>query len=136
MQNAGCWKPGSEDSRDLGPWHRLLTDSSGRMVMAPAFLHANYFSEGLASVNTGRGKAHRSVAEACEVGFIDTAGSFVITPGFLATGRFQDGLCLVETENQIGYINRSGDFIWQSNWVEVGDLDPLHLLPPENRLNS
>jgi len=25
MQNAGCWKPGSEDSRDLGPWHRLLT---------------------------------------------------------------------------------------------------------------
>lgn len=105
-------------------------------MVAPAFLHANYFSEGLAPVNTGTGKAHRSVAEACEMGFIDTAGSFVITPRFLATGRFQDGLCLVETEKQISYINHSGDFIWQSKWVEVGTLDPLHLLPPENRPNS
>ena len=25
MQNAGCWKPGSEDSGDLSPWHWLLT---------------------------------------------------------------------------------------------------------------
>jgi hypothetical protein len=111
-------------------------DSSGKVVVPPSFLYAKDFSEGLASVNRGTGEAHRSVALACEVGFINNVGEFVIPPQFLATGRFQSGLCLVETEKKIGYISKSGAFIWQNKWLEIGDFDPLHLLPPEDLSKS
>jgi hypothetical protein len=111
-------------------------DTLGKIVVPPSFRRAEYFSEGLASVDTGKGEAHRSIAEAGEMGFINSSGAFIIPPQFLATGRFQNGLCLVETEKDIGYIDQSGAFIWRSKSVEIGTFDPLHLLPPENALES
>ena len=53
----------------------------------------------------------------------------MIPPRLLAAGTFRDGLCLVETEKEIAYIDRGGNSIWSGSWVEIGSLDPLHLLP-------
>ena len=89
-------------------------------------------SEGLAAVSTGTGKAYNSVADACEIGFIDKEGEFVIPPRFLAAGSFHDHFCLVENEKEIAYVDRGGESIWKSGWVELGSLDPLHLYPPDS----
>ena len=112
-------------------------DASGKIVVPPSYLREPGPSQrDWLQFNTGTGEAHRSVAEACEVGFINSLGAFAIPPQFLATGRFQSGLCLAETEKTIGYINQSGAFIWQSKWLEIGSFDPLRLLPPENAPTS
>ena len=103
---------------------------AGDIVVPVTYRYAHAFSEGLAAVNTGTGEAHTSVAAACETGFINTKGEFVIPPRFL--GSFRGGLCLVETEKEIAYIDRSGNSIWSSGWVDIGTHDPLHLYPPES----
>lgn len=105
---------------------------SGDLLIDTIYIHTGWFSEGLAQVNVGTGEAHKSIKDACEVGFIDKAGNFVISPRFFSARRFQLGHCLVMTEQEIGYTTRSGEFIWKSRWVEIGDFDPHHLLPPEN----
>jgi len=104
---------------------------SGQLVIDTAYIHVGPFSEGLAKVNVGTGDAHDSIAEACEEGFIDSSGNFLIAPQFFSAGRFRFGRCIVTTERSIGYIDRSGNFIWKSNWVEVLTFDPHHLLPDE-----
>ncbi len=104
---------------------------SGALVVDTKFLSADAFSEGLASVNVGTGGAHKSIAEACEVGFIDPAGEFVLSPRYFSAGRFHKGFCLVETEKTLMYVDSTGTPIWTSGWVELGSFDPHHLLPPE-----
>jgi hypothetical protein len=104
---------------------------SGELLIDTVYIHVDSFSDGLAQVNVGTGEAHKSIVDACEVGFIDKAGNFAISPRFFNAGRFQFGLCLVGTEKNIGYVNHSGDFIWKSGWVEIGSPDPHHLLPRE-----
>jgi len=103
----------------------------GEFLMKPEFLSADTFSCGLGKVDTGSGKAHNSIAEACETGFVNHNGEFEIPPRFFSAGRFRGGVCLVETEKKIGYINRRGEFIWRGGLVELGSLDPHHILPPE-----
>jgi hypothetical protein len=39
-------------------------------------------------------------------------------------------LCLVETEKEILYVDTCGTPVWSNGWVELGRLDPYHLLPP------
>ena len=63
--------------------------------------------DGLASVQIGGNR-----------GFIDRSGNLVIPPEFSFTGCFRNGLCLVTTEDEIGYINRRGDFVWRGPFVE------------------
>jgi hypothetical protein len=106
-------------------------DRDGKLAVPAVFLGGGRFSCGVAAVNTGTGEAHRSIADACEIGFIDSKGEFVITPRFFATGSFQDGLCLVETENDILYVDATGVSVWRSGWVEFGLFDPYHLLPAQ-----
>jgi WG containing repeat len=104
----------------------------GELVIPPAFLWGRCFSDGLAAMNVGSGKAHKSIADGCdEDGFIDPQGDFVIPPAFLATAIFRDGLRLVETETDLMYIDRDGKPVWRGGWVELGDFDPLHLLPQQ-----
>jgi hypothetical protein len=107
-------------------------DRKGETVVPPNYRRVDNFSEGLAAVSTGTGKAHNSVADACEIGFIDKEGEFVIPPRFLAAGSFHDHFCLVETEKEIAYVDRRGESIWKSGWVELGSFDPLHLYPPDS----
>jgi hypothetical protein len=106
----------------------------GELTIPAAFLWGRDFSEGVTAVNIGTGQAHRTIAEACEDGFIDCAGSFAIEPRYLAVGSFRDGLCLVETEAQLLYIDRKGDSVWSSDGVEGVAFDPYHLLPKESQV--
>ena len=101
----------------------------GDPTIPPRFLRGERFSEGLAAVNVGSGAAHKSIAGACEVGFINPQGEFAIRPAFFATGSFGNGLCLVETEKEIMYVDRQSKSVWRSGWLELGSFDPLHLLP-------
>ena len=75
------------------------------------------------------GGAHRTVADACEIGFINATGTFVITPRFFIAGSFQGGLCLVETDKDLLYVDRNGEPVWRNGWVELGGFDPYHLYP-------
>jgi WG containing repeat len=102
---------------------------AGELVVPPSFLRGQRFSEGLAAVHTGSGEAHRTLADACEIGFIDATGKFVITPRFFIAGGFQGGLCLTETEKDLLYVDRTGEPLWRSGWVELGSFDPYHLHP-------
>jgi WG containing repeat len=102
---------------------------AGEVVVPPSFLRGERFSEGLAAVHTGSGGAHRTVADACEIGFIDPTGVFVIKPRFFIAGSFQGGLCLTETEKDLLYVDRTGETLWKSGWVELGSFDPYHLYP-------
>ncbi|MFZ0980270.1 MAG: WG repeat-containing protein, partial [Candidatus Acidiferrales bacterium] len=110
---------------------RGFVHASGEMAIPISYRWADPFSEGLAAVSVGTGEAHKSVAEACESGFIDHSGAFQIPPRFLSAGRFVGGICLVEDEDHIGYVDHSGEFVWRAPYVEIGSFDPLHLLPPE-----
>ena len=89
------------------------------------------FSEGLAAVDTGSGKAHESVAAACETGFMDQKGEFVIPPRFLSTSRnFRMGYASPKTTKIIAYVNHEGAVVWSSGWVEHLNFNPYHILPP------
>jgi len=105
-------------------------DREGEIAVPISFLSAGRFSEGLAAVNTGSGKAHNSIAAACEIGFINPTGDFAILPRFFSTGTFQDGLCISEDEKCILYVNREGRAVWSNGWVEHLRFDPYHILPP------
>lgn len=104
----------------------------GELAVPTTYMGGRRFSDGVAAVKIGTGEAHRTIADACEVGFIDSTGEFVITPRFFRTGSFQDGLCFVETEKEILYIDREGTPVWSSGWVELGFFDPYHLLPAQD----
>ena len=104
----------------------------GELAIAATYLRGQRFSDGVAAVNVGTGEAHRSIADACEVGFIGPTGAFTITPRFFSAGNFQDGLCLVETEKEILYVDHRGDAVWNGGRVEIGCFDPYSLLPAQD----
>lgn len=101
----------------------------GELAVPATYLRGDRFSDGVAAVNVGTGEAHRSISDACEVGFIDRAGEFVITPRFFNAGSFQDGLCFVGIEKEILYVDHHGTPVWSNGWVELGFFDPYRLLP-------
>jgi hypothetical protein len=35
------------------------------------------------------------------------------------TGRFRSGLCMVTTEEEVGYINHAGEFVWRGPYVRT-----------------
>ncbi len=80
-------------------------DNTGKIVIAPVYSYARWFSEGLAAVSTGYG------GTLCDTGFLDRDGGFAIQPRFGETGTFRSGLCLVTTEHEVGYIDRTGEFV-------------------------
>jgi hypothetical protein len=83
------------------------------------------------AVDTGTGQAHKSIEDASCKGFIQHDGSFPFQPRFFGVGRFQHGLALVETEKELAYIDKAGDVVWSGGYVDIGFLDPSHLLPLE-----
>jgi hypothetical protein len=130
-----CFDMAYEFSEGMAPVIREkrtgYVNLEGELVVPTVYLRGERFSDGVAAVNIGTGEAHRSIADACEVGFIDQAGEFVITPRFFSSGCFNEGLCFVETEKEILYVDHHGTSVWSSGWVELGGLDPYHLLPGE-----
>ena len=76
--------------------------------------HAGSFSEGLAVAKQGSTK----------MGFMNHEGEFVIPPRFLLAEPFYRGLAFVVTEDSVGYIDKTGEYVWQGPYVETGILWP------------
>jgi hypothetical protein len=104
---------------------------SGELVIDTIYSRAEEFSEGVAQATAGTNHVSDSNEVPCDVGFIDKEGNFAISPRFFRAGRFQLGRCLVETREEIGYIDHSGTFTWKGSLVDLGSFDPHHLLPSE-----
>lgn len=75
-------------------------DSSGKVVIAPQFDHAEAFSEGLGAVSV---KA--------KWGYIDANGNRVIRAIFSRAQPFHDGVAIVMMDSTFGLINQKGKFI-------------------------
>ena len=90
-------------------------DHTGKIVVAPVYEYCKNFTGGLAAVSLAGKPVGNNLGN---TGFVDPYGDFVIPPRFGETGRFRSGLCLVTTEQEIGYINKSGEFVWKGPYVE------------------
>ena len=102
---AACYSP-----PDLG--HRIYgyVDTEGRDVVAPAFLDALPFREGLAAAKVGSGW-----------GYIDTRGHWAIQPVYLSAGSFADGRAPVRDVSGLwGYVDRSGRMVIAPKYRSAG----------------
>ena len=80
-------------------------NTTGEWVIAPTFKSAFRFTEGLTCIQRPYIKTK---------GFIDTSGEIVIPESFTTALPFKNGLAYVEQKKGVGYINKSGEFIWKS----------------------
>lgn len=78
-------------------------NKAGEIVIAPMFDFADAFSEGLARVSI-KGKC----------AYIDSLGTVIIkTPfNYYSCSEFTNNLAQVQTQGSIGYLDRSGQFLW------------------------
>lgn len=93
-------------------------DTTGSIAIECKYALVRDFSEGLAKVeeeNSRIGFSPRS-------GFIYCDGRIAIEPKFSTAESFRGGLSLVTTEDTIGYINKSGVFVWEGPFVDYGVL--------------
>lgn len=91
-------------------------DKTGKFVIEPQFRGAGPFSEGLAPVgNVDFQSTMRSDEEEATkaTGFIDKQGKMVFTLPFDTAGPFVNGIASVRVGIQLGYIDKSGKYIWQ-----------------------
>lgn len=93
-------------------------DTEGSVRIECRFTLARDFSEGMARVEEKESRIGFSPPS----GFIDVQGRMVIQPTFFSAESFRDGLCLVTTQGSIGYIDKTGGFLWQGPYVEYGVL--------------
>jgi hypothetical protein len=91
-------------------------DEDGRTVIECKFCLAWDFSESLARVEAKESRSEFSPP----TGFIDNEGNMVIPPQFYSANDFVNGLSLVSTDDTIGYINKSGEFVWEGPFVDFG----------------
>ncbi|GGG46726.1 WG repeat-containing protein [Bizionia arctica] len=80
-------------------------NTSGEWSIEPKFKESLRFSDGLACVKRLGMKAK---------GYIDKKGQIVISEKFKTALPFKNGLAYVDQGKQKGYINKLGEFIWQS----------------------
>ena len=93
---AGCYSPSDVGHRIYG-----FVDSQGRLAVAPAFLDARSFSEGLAAVQVAGGW-----------GYIDRDGRWVIPPRYSAAASFAEGLAAVSDQRRLwGYVDTTGRLV-------------------------
>ena len=93
-------------------------DTMGKLAIDFRFTLARDFSEGLAKIEEKEPRA----GVATPVGFIDPDGRMVIPPRFSSAESFRGGLSLVTTDDSIGYIKKSGEYVWQGPFVDYGVL--------------
>jgi hypothetical protein len=86
-----------------GKWGYI--DRTGEFVIGPEFDPAFIFSEGLAAVRIGS-------LETGRYGFIDKIGQMVIEPQFDIVYPFANGLARVEVDDEFGYIDKTGNYVW------------------------
>ena len=82
-------------------------DQQGILKIPYQYHFADHFYSGKAVVGiTIRGKER--------YGFINRDGDIVIEPKFTLVDRFNEGLPQVHVGNEYGYIDLSGEFVWES----------------------
>ncbi len=90
-------------------------DKTGKIVIPIMYLDVLNFSEGIAAVKDKEGWC-----------FINTNGKLLIEAKFEAIDYdgFKNGLCYVQLNRRWGYINMTGEFVWQEQYgIEYGKLD-------------
>ena len=70
--------------------------------MPPQFENADEFSEGLAAVKVKN-----------KWGYINSAGQVVVEPNLDRVYTFQNSLALIRIGNQLQYIDKKGNSVWQ-----------------------
>lgn len=89
--------------------HRIYgyVDADGREVIAPRYLDALPFHEGLAAVQVAEGW-----------GYIDTTGRWVIRPAYRAAASFSsDRASVCDSSGACGYIDRSGRWVIPARYL-------------------
>ena len=84
----------------------LVRRATGEMIREYPWLELGLFVEGLASVRDSTGRT----------GFIDLAGRMAIPPRFRAVGDFDHGLSKATTRDTLGYIDRTGAWVWSTRF--------------------
>lgn len=87
-------------------------DEKGNTVIAPVFLNANDFSEGLASARLNS-----------RFGFIDHTGQFIIQPKYEYALNFKNGYARVYLDGKPLYINKHGKVVVDTCYYLVQLLD-------------
>jgi hypothetical protein len=87
---------------EKGGWFYI--DRTGRQAINGTFWFAGSFSDGLAAV--AKDNYIRS-------GYIDRTGTMIIKAQFDRAGRFQGGIARVLIGNKWGYIDKTGNYIWE-----------------------
>jgi hypothetical protein len=81
-------------------------DKTGKVIVPEEFGSTSDFSEGLAAVRAS------SNADVRQWGYIDKSGKWVVEPRFDYALPFRGGLAVVAQDKKLGYIDRTGRFIW------------------------
>lgn len=98
-------------------------DKFGKIVIAPQFKTAGIYKNGLAPISSFEGK----------FGYIDRTGKPMISPNFKSASSFDGGLALVQTADEIAYINPTGKIVIR--WTECQAYD-CKTDPNNPRLNN
>jgi len=85
----------------------------------PTVAWAEPFSEGLAEAEI-RDPSHHSPNGSLH-GFIERTGKFVIAPQYYGASSFYGGLALVVSKTEMGYIDKTGAFVWKTKAPELKD---------------
>ncbi|WP_299220255.1 WG repeat-containing protein [uncultured Aquimarina sp.] len=104
-QVATSFSEGLADMYDTETESMGFINTSGEWIIKPQFSKTSRFTEGLACV--------KRIGIRTE-GFINTSGEMVISPKFKTALPFKNGLAYVEEKDKKGYINMSGEYVWES----------------------
>lgn len=102
---------GSEELGNPG-WHDFgYIDKQGKVTVFPRGISVGDYSEGIAPA---RDKATWNGKEWVQsrYGYVDKRGEWVIKPQFDHAGMFQDGIASVSLDGAVGWIDKSGKYIW------------------------
>ncbi|HEY6388314.1 MAG TPA: WG repeat-containing protein [Candidatus Acidoferrum sp.] len=86
-------------------------DNMGNVKIDIQFSMAYDFSDAMSAVEVAKGSKKLW-------GIIDRNGKWLVEPRFLYALPPRSGLCFVETEETIGYVNATGEFVWEAPFVE------------------
>lgn len=78
-------------------------DKTGKPVITNKFDSVAYFSDGMCAVRLPSNK---------KWGYIDTKGDLAIKEQFDYADVFIDGVAIVQVERKVGYIDKSGKYVW------------------------
>src|SRR5579872_1780126 len=89
-------------------------DAQGNIIIRPAFIYIENFSEGLACAGIG------TTEETGLYGFINPKGDWVIMPQYNSARSFSNGLAAVMMQGYWGYIDTAGKWVMRPQYHLAG----------------